>query len=186
MTANKDPHSNLTDEHTEAMLYLLEDPALDRGAFEARLADDPQLGEILAQAVSTLYSLQAVNFDSAVVSQASLLRNLSHDGAPYRQLQSISVIAASILLAGFLGWQTFFSIRSGSNELGLNNVVVAWGDLQSDALDIQARDAVDIDLENALAVTDLSPESDVPEWLVMAASVTLEDYDSENGKALIQ
>jgi hypothetical protein len=186
MMDKQDPHSNLMDEHTEAMLYLLEDPALDRAAFEARLADDPQLGEILAQAVSALYSLQAVHFDSAVASQASLVRNVSPVVAPDRQWQSISVIAASILLAGFLGWQTLFSIRSGSNELGLNNVVVAWGDLQSDALDIQARDVVDIDLENTLAVTDLSPESDVPEWLVMAATDTSEDYDSENGKALIQ
>ena len=186
MTANKDPHSNLTDEHTEAMLYLLEDPTFDGAAFEARLADDPQLGEILAQAVTTFYLLQAVKFDSTVVPQTFVTRSGSPFEVSYRQWQAISVIAASILMAGFLGWQSLFSIRSGSNEMGLTNVVVAWGDLQSDALDLESRDVSDIDLENALAMTDLTPESDVPEWLVMAATDTSEGFNSDNAKALIQ
>ena len=57
--------------HLEAMLYLLDDAALDREAFEARLANDPRLGEILAQSVTVFQSLESINFDSQTIVRAT-------------------------------------------------------------------------------------------------------------------
>ena len=187
MTDNNTSLTNMTDEHCEAMLYLLEDPALDRLTFEARLADDPQLGEILAQAVTTFQSLRAVSFESEAVAQISASGIVSRGVPQYRSWQFASVLAASLLIAVFLGWQTLFSIRSGSNENGSSRIVLAWGDLQFDALDIQGvRETGDSEMETSLAMTDLFVENDVPEWLVMAATDAAEGFDSETEKGLVQ
>ena len=195
MTPNSDPQAKMpnenTDENLEAMLYLLEDPALDRDAFEARLADDARLGEILAQAVTTFQSLWSARFESEQVAQfspqSSLPQIVSSQSRIVAQWQFVSVLAASLLLAGFVGWQMLFSMRSGSTENGSNHVVLAWGDIQSAALDMQGdHDVSDIELENTFAMTDLHGEIDVPEWLVMAATDTVEGYDSDNGRAIVQ
>lgn len=191
MTDNNTPLTNMTDEHCQAMLYLLEDPSLDRVAFEARLADDPQLGEILAQAVTTFLSLRAVSFESEAVarnsSQVSASGSVARGVPQYRSWQFVSVLAASLLIAVFLGWQTLFSIRSGSNENGSSRVVLAWGDLQIDALDIQgAHETVDSEMEYSLTRNELFVENDVPEWLVMAATDAAEGFDTESEKGLVQ
>jgi hypothetical protein len=55
--------------HLEAMLYVLEDPALDRVAFEARLSEDVRLGEILADAVELFQSMRSV--ESGVITLAT-------------------------------------------------------------------------------------------------------------------
>lgn len=184
MTDNNTPLTNMTDEHCEAMLYLLLDPSLDRLAFEARLADDPQLGEILAQAVTTFQWLRAVSFESEVVAQVSAPGSVSRGVPQYSPWQFASVLAASLLIAVFLGWQTLFSIRSGSNENGSSRIVLAWGDLQFDALD--TRETGDNEMENGLTMNDLYRVNDVPEWLVLAATDAAEGFDTESEKGLVQ
>ena len=184
---NNAPLTNMTDEHCEAMLYLLNDPTLDCSAFEARLADDPRLGEILAQAVSTFESLRAVSFESEAVAQVSSQGNVSRGVPHYRTWQFASVLAASLLIAAFLGWQTLFSIRSGSNENRSSHIVLAWGDLQIDALNTQgARETGDSEIENSVATIDLFGENDVPEWLVIAATDAAEGFETESEKGLVQ
>ncbi len=187
MTSKNDPQTNRTNEHLEAMLYLLDDPALDREAFEARLADDAQLGEILAQAVTTFQALQAASFKPNGIAQGSVARRTSSVLNALPQWQFLSVLAASILLACFLGWQTHFEMRSGLADNGSNNVVLAWGDIQSAVLDHQGtREVSEFELENALAMSDSLPEMDVPEWLVIAAADTAEGFELDDRKVIIQ
>ena len=180
--------------HLDAMLYLLDDPALDRDAFEARLANDSQLAEVLAEAVTVFQSLQSVEFapQKQVIAQAAQAAQAAHASVySYRKWQTVAVIAASLLILGFIGWQTIQSIQSNrthSNEIALNNVVWAWGELQTDDSDSQtSRDVGDSDFENTLSMLEPTCDSDVPEWLVLVTAANVEGLaDPEDGKALIQ
>ncbi len=171
--------------HLEAMLYLLDDPVLDREAFEARLANDTQLAEILAKAVTVFQSLQTVEFES----EKQVMARTAHASVySYRKWQSILVIAASLLIFGFISWQSIQSIRNHSSKIALNNVVWAWGELQTDNSDSQlSRDIGESDFENTITMLEPSSDIDVPEWLVLATAANLESLaDPEDGKALIQ
>ena len=95
----------------DAMLYLLDDPALDRDAFEARLANDVQLAEILAEAVSVFQSLQKVEFE---LEKQSMARTAHASVYSYHRWQSIPAMAASLLVFGYIGWQTIQSMSSHS------------------------------------------------------------------------
>ncbi len=183
--ANLETESNESQMHLDAMLYLLDDPALDRVAFEARLANDSQLAEILAEAVTVFQSLQTVDF----VPENQVVARTAHASVySYRKWQSIPVIAASLLILGFIGWQTIQSIRTHSNEIALNSVVWAWGELQTDYSDSQpSRDVGDSDFENTFAMLEPTSDIDVPEWLVLATAANVEVIvDLEDGKAFIQ
>ena len=105
--ANVETKSNESQLHLEAMLYLLADPALDRDAFEAKLANDPRLGEILAQSVTVFQSLESLEFDSQTI-----VRVAHPSSQSYRSWISLATIAASLLLMGFLGLQTLAPIKS--------------------------------------------------------------------------
>ena len=171
--------------HLDAMLYLLDDPALDRDAFEARLANDAQLAEILAEAVTVFQSLRTVEF----ASRNQVMARSTHASVySYRKWQSMAVIAASMLIFGFLGWQTIQSNRIHSNEIALSNVVWAWGELQTDNSAFQlSRDIGDNDFENTLAMLEPTTDSDVPEWLVLATTANVDGIqDLEDAKAFIQ
>ncbi len=182
---NLETESNESQLHLDAMLYLLDDPALDRVAFEARLADDTQLAEILAEAVTVFQSLQTVDF----VPENQVVARTAHASVySYRKWQSIAVIAASLLILGFIGWQTIHSMRSQSKEIALNSVVWAWGELQTDNSDSQlSRDIGESDFENTIVMLEPSSDIDVPEWLVLATAANVEGIvDLEDGKAFIQ
>ena len=190
--ANFEPKSNESQMQLEAMLYLLDDPALDRNAFEARLANDSQLAETLAETVRVFHSLQSVQF-----AQSQSVGRLAHSSVySPRRWQSILVIAASLLLVGFLGWQTLVSIRSRQSEVAssstenvsLNSVVWAWGELRADEPEAQpVRDTGDFEYDHSLAMLDPFMVRDVPEWLVMATTDILEgDNDQKDAKVLIQ
>ena len=187
-----EPKSNDSQMQLEAMLYLLDDPALDRNAFEARLVNDSQLAETLAETVRVFHSLQSVQF-----SHLQSVSRLGHSSVySHRRWQSILVIAASLLLVGFLGWQTLVSIRSRQSEVAssstenvsLNSVVWAWGELRADEPEAQpVRDTGDFEYDHSLAMLDPFMVRDVPEWLVMATTDILEgDNDQKDAKVLIQ
>ena len=184
------------------MLYVLEDPALDRDSFEARLADDVRLGEILAIAVEMLHamrstdpeSLAPVYFDVPTVRTftESPTGSIASESVPYSWLGLVS-LAASILLVGFLGWKSFqafapsmvgtergssanrsLSQTNGDTEL-FKNVVWAWGEVrngQHEPLLAQYISMTEGDV--ALASCDSVCENDVPEWLVLATATILE------------
>ena len=190
--ANFEPKSNDSQMQLEAMLYLLDDPALDRNAFEARLANDSQLAETLAETARLFHSLQSVQF-----AQSQSVARFAHSSVYFhRRWQSILVIAASLLLVGFLGWQTLVSIRSRQSEVAsssteyvsLNSVVWAWGELRADEPEAQpVRDTGDFEYDHSLTMLDPFMVRDVPEWLVMAtADIPEGDNDQKDAKVLIQ
>jgi len=181
--ANLETESNTSQMHLDAMLYLLGDPVLDRDAFEARLANDTQLAEILADAVTVFQSMRKAEFEKQCV--APTTRASVHS---FHHWQSIPVIAASLLIFGFIGWQTIKSMRSHSKKIAMNSVVWAWGELQTDNSDFQlSRDLGDSDFEHTLAMLEPTSDSDVPEWLVLATAANVQGTaDLEDGKVLIQ
>lgn len=116
----------------EAMLYLLDDPALDRVDFESRLADDVRLCEILAESVSIhqalqLQALQLIDVNrqpeidlpalsSQRVVDATRASTASHSNSStsnftisHRFALSLATIAASLLLVSYIGWQALKS-----------------------------------------------------------------------------
>jgi len=188
--------------HLEAMLYVLEDPSLDREAFEARLADDARLAEILTEAVEMLHSIRPRNGDSIMPVSFDIPSIRTFADSPSRSEISGSMpsswlglasLAASILLVGFLGWKSFQAMSpsierdtDGSSVNGsvsktagdtesFKNVVWAWGEVGTGHHDESLTQFVSfVDNELALAACESVCESDVPEWLVMATAAILE------------
>ncbi|MDZ4851970.1 MAG: hypothetical protein SGI77_22005 [Pirellulaceae bacterium] len=122
--------NNESEMHLEAMLYLLDDPALDRTAFEARLADDVQLCAILADAVEMHSALKALAFASIPMSlfaprtngESQVTLDFSSSTRHFRGATddqrrdqnrriAYAAIAASVLFAAAFGWQ---ALRSSS------------------------------------------------------------------------
>lgn len=174
--------------HLEALLYLLGDPVLDRQAFEERLADDSRLGEILSEAVSVYQWTQGVSTWRMLPASGPTLSAQPTMALPRGVWRTYATLAASLLIIGLLGWQTIPWMRSTSTEIALlNSVVWAWGELQTEESDSQfVRDSSGSDVETAIASQDLTLESDVPEWLVLATADRLDGHELSDGKALIQ
>ncbi len=173
--------------HLEAMLYVLEDPSLDREAFEARLAEDVRLAEILSEAVETLHSMRPSMGDSTAPSYFEIPSVRTFSDSPVRSNISGSIpsswlglasLAASILLVGFLGWKSFQALSpettTGDVE-SFKNVAWAWGEIGTGHHDEPSTQYVSfVDDQVALAACESICESDVPEWLVMATAAILE------------
>ncbi len=189
----KAPDSNESQMHLEAMLYLLEDPALDRIAFEARLVEDARLNEVLANAVDTFLRLQSAEFESFPVGIVDVDRRVSSDSGAHRWL-FFPALAASLFLACFVCWQAFVWMQAISSNnaslassMSVNSVVLAWGDLQTDRDDSGlVQEASSSDLNASLSFADSFVEADVPDWLVLAAVETTDNNNSGDGKVFLQ
>jgi len=200
-------HENTNDNshlHLDAMLYLLEDPSLDRDAFEARLENDSQLAEILAESVTTFKSLKSLTHHSVQhISATCNHRTKRHNRHPSWSLATS--IAASIGFIGLLSWMVFETNRIQpielaslpQNSVALRNVVCAWSDLQLDSESTlgSSGDSLNDSLngptysEEELALVTHEPfsQKDVPEWLVMATAASLENsIDANDSKVLLQ
>jgi len=201
---NTSDNSNL---HLEAMLYLLEDPSLDRDAFEVRLENDSQLAEILSESVTTFQSLESLkSFTQHPVQHIPAPcnhRTNHHNRHPSWSLATS--IAASIGFVGFLSWMIFKTNRIQpielaslpQNSVALRNVVSAWSDLQLDSestlgtngdpLNDSLNDPTYSEEELALVTQEPFSQKDVPEWLVMATAASLENsIDANDSKVLLQ
>jgi len=206
-----DPDAIESQMHLEAMLYLLDDSALDRDAFEARLSNDFQLGEILAKAVGTFHNLRSSDLERLAVWPTSMSyrgfdfqnprreRGIADGPSPpaaapiknsFRTGLFVPTVAASLFFACFLGWQAFLMTQTGkinSQLSSLNNVVLAWGDLQSEREDLSlTQESSDSEFAPALSLADSFVESEVPDWLVLAATKALDENDSGDGKVFFQ
>lgn len=172
---NKTPN-NLSTHLLEAMLYVLNDPVLDRDEYEQRLANDPVLGESLAEAVGLLQNIKADSGSHTKPMVTIAVSSIDQRKPAAFWPGSIS-IAASIALMAFVGWRSFVFERNNRNQLAnvqLANVVNAWSDLQQhDGLDI----AEDTKLRSVGLDSELSPgtdevlDTDVPDWLISASIV---------------
>lgn len=170
---NKTPNNPST-HLLEAMLYVLNDPALDRDEYEQRLANDPVLGESVAEAVGLLQDIKAVSGSHAKPMVTIAVSSSAQRTPVAFWFWSIS-IAASIALIACVGWRFFVFERNNHNQLAnvqLANVVNAWSDLQQlDGLD----NAEDAKLRSIGLESELSPgteevlDEDVPDWLISAS-----------------
>lgn len=152
----------------EAMLYVLNDPFLDRDEYEQRLASDPLLGESVAEAVGLLQDIKAVSA-SHTKPVVTVTVPLSAQRAPVAFWQWSISIAASIAMIAYVGWQSFVFERNNHNQLA--NVVNAWSDLhQLDGLDnVEDAKLRSVGLESELMLeADEVLDEDVPDWLISA------------------
>ncbi len=193
--------------HFEAMLYVLEDPSLDRAAFEARLLDDDGLGEILVEAVQLFHSMRQSEDDRAAPIYLDVSSARTDKGCSSRATGAevnsagwlgLAAFAASILVVGFLGWKSMqvflpssvkldndYAATSpivpqvfGNAEASLKQVVRAWGEVGTGHHEELLTQYVNLtDFEIALASCDSVCESDVPEWLVMATKAIVQQDD---------
>jgi hypothetical protein len=198
--------------HLEAMLYLLEDPALDRDAFEARLENDVRLAEVLSESVTMFQSLKSLEFSSAEsnsreadpvtvyhpIPQAS---ESSRTRGSHRSWNLSTCIAASIGFIGFLSWMIFETNRIepvdhdllAQNPVAIKNIVSAWSELKLNNESIangntdSLADPDESEEELTLVTHDAFSEKDVPEWLVMATVDSLEtNIEANDTKVLLQ
>ena len=187
--------------HLEAMLYVLDDPSMDRTAFEERLIDDVRLGEILAEAVSMFQTLRSMdaNFETFLSlprSNENTLDGVStvktrHVAWSSSRWLRLTSLAATIVLVGFMGWKSFQAMtpgqgrddadrwtngsRSLSDSTSMNKVVWAWGEVQTGSRDDSTMHHANFaDSDVALASCDTLCNNDVPEWLVLATAAVLE------------
>lgn len=179
---NKTPNNPST-HLLEAMLYVLNDPALDRDEYEQRLANDPVLGESVAEAVGLLQDIKAVS-GSHTKPMVTIAVSSNAQRTPVAFWPWSISIAASIAMMAFVGWRSFVFERNNRNQLAnvqlanaqLANVVNAWSDLQQlDGLD-NAEDAKirSVGLESELSPgTEEVPDEDVPDWLISASIATV-------------
>ena len=179
------PEDNESKLHSDAMLYLLDDPSLDRKAFEIQLAEDAGLAEILAETVAVYHSLRRVQtWQPLPVLKDVMIVSLRSSPNPV-VWRWFAVVAATLLITGFLGRNSLNSIRSGADEVAL-----AWGEMKFESPDSSAmRDASESEFDAALSLSamDSLAVGDVPEWLVLATADTLEGtLESQEGRALIQ
>jgi len=198
--------------HLEAMLYLLEDPALDRGAFEARLGIDVRLAEVLSESVAMFQLLKSLgpNTSESDSREAGLVTvckpmlqasESSGTRGSHRSWNLGACVAASVGFLGFLSWMIFETNRiepvehdlMAQNPVAINNIVSAWSELK---LDSESNGSDNADLfaglsyseeELTLVAHDAFSEKDVPEWLVMATVDSLENnIEANDTKVLLQ
>lgn len=184
------PDSDESQMHLEAMLYLLDDPALDRNAFEARLLSDPQLSEILASSVESFHGLRSSRFASTSVSVMRERRRPSIESIRHQRLFSLA-LASSLLLACFVGWRAIGLVQTtnshSASSVSLGSVVLAWGELQLESEDaVSIQETIDSDLASSSNDTDSLAETEVPDWLVLAAADISDSKDSGDGKVFLQ
>ena len=165
--------------HLDAMLYILEDPSLDRKSFEEQLAENCELAEILAEAVATYHAARCVSMRkefSGECTESNTTTTQPHfDNRSNRLVSMLSTLAASLALVSYLGFQAFQS--RDADVLSLNNVVLAWSEMQSEPPRLQqSRELVEFDSEGTLAVADTMSDVDVPDWMVLA---TADSFESE-------
>ncbi len=169
---NKMPN-NPTTRLLEAMLYVLNDPALDRDEYEQRLANDPVLGESVAEAVGLLQDIKAVS-GSHTKPMVTTAISASAQRTPVAFWSWSISIAASIALIACVGWRFFVFEQNAHNQLA--NVVNAWSDLQQ----LDGHDnAEDVKLRSVGLESELPPgteeflNDDVPDWLISASIATV-------------
>lgn len=154
----------------EAMLYVLRDPTLDCEAYELELANDPQLGDFLAEAVEIL---QRIERSKSVLAKLDIgtVRICNSEVASVHSWKWLAALAASLVVIFGFGWNAW--VNESEDRLSFASVVHAWTDLQSDDSDSD-------DLRLRLVgfaegePTDLNmdySDVDVPDWLISATVV---------------
>ncbi len=178
----------------QAHLYLLDDPILDAADFEARLSEDGRLGEILAEAVNELEAIRTAHQIIASQSSATRLTGSPSIRTPVSSNWTWpAALAAGIVIAAFIGFRSIkpdIDIDDGLLAVGdtassvepidvalepmvVHSMISEWADMQINALgEPPALIGSLPDSELAwLKTSDELVDREVPDWLVLAASV---------------
>jgi hypothetical protein len=172
---------------SDALLYVLNDPSLDRDAFEVQLADDMVLGEMVSEAARWVFDIKSLGAISCQTGKVSVASPVSAEAASPSVCPSwiwICALAASIAMVAGVSWR--FG-RIGSNDQKLTaNVVNAWADLQSEMgdsndpyLDSRSKAVFVPETELMLEENEVAHDSDLPTWLVAATVAMAPVQDAE-------
>ncbi len=157
-----------------ALCYVLNDPSLDRAAFEQRLGSNLQLAEYVGQTVETLERVALRNEPkssrNATVPQAAFSTEVtdrftersSQHREPNRRkgiLVLIGALAAMLLL--------FVSMQKVKERSQLSSIAKTWTELQ------QEEETLQVALEEE-SLIDATSSDAIPEWLVFATEASVD------------
>jgi len=158
------------------MLYLLDDPSLDRSAFELQLVDDSELGEIVAESVSRLQAMRAMkpaDWPRISPPEKSMLPVRLPTSANTTRLdwRLCLALAATLLLAPWVNWSALRVPLEKAPQIAM-----VWSDLRAEeASHMQRQPPFTEDAEVDLGSTrDAFEESELPDWMVLVASVGID------------
>ena len=163
-------HDDTSQNDLDAMLYVLEDPALDRESFESRMADDPNLAHAVANAVYLTESLRHnqvwESFQSNDYPCPLPDGIVSETRAWTTNHVFLATVCASIAIA-LITWRAMPS--NPSHRQSLDEVAITWTAMQSNSIDSN-ESPVDGIFSHDLEEVD-SSEWGAPAWLIMATAV---------------
>jgi hypothetical protein len=169
------------DRLTDVDRYLLDDPSLDREAFELRMADDLELCEQVAQAVDQLHlmGIAAKSLDATVSVniQPSAARSSAKD---HTWLYAIAAIATAILIGVFGLSPGRPSKNDSASDQRLAMLAESWLDASLESND-EAINATGIPVVESTASTDIESDSEANDWLFDAAREYF--LENQNGVA---
>ncbi|MEQ1824901.1 MAG: hypothetical protein ABL921_03115 [Pirellula sp.] len=151
----------------DVMLYVLNDPALDRDSFELKLADNPELCEQVAQGVALLAGVRAHTAISHPTISSVVPRPLHP--VDWRWIASL---AASLTIV--VGW-SWISWTNRSQQVSYTSMVDAWSYFHR-----ESQEPTDLISETSFQGVELAyaeiptssdgneQEDDFPEWLIAA------------------
>jgi hypothetical protein len=155
---------------SDAMLYALNDPLLDRDAFEKRLANHPELCDQVAEAVEILDQIRCAGGVPSLA--ASVSRSRPTDLPVWNW---VVVTAASLALIAGLGWAVWKPYDS--EQVAVGKVLEAWAAIQNDPgdsyglLDDSRGTRSDYSYsENSWFPSDDDDSDALPEWLIAATA----------------
>jgi hypothetical protein len=154
-----------TDLHWTAFLYISGDLlAAEASSFEARLLDDQEAREAVAEAVELAGALAIVGAESR--SRPRLIGRRTFLAA------SALAAAACVLLTSY-----FWTRPARQDRPDASEVALAWSSLRGG---VEVSQVVEIDTEPETDV-EVEPSTDraLPSWLLSAASVPLDDAKEE-------
>lgn len=140
----------------DAYRYVLDDPTLDRSAFEAHMLADVDLALAVAEALSHVDVLRAASCMAVPAENVQVSTPASHHAAAGGgwQLTSLSALAATLLLAiGLFNYQVAHNRVRTTPRLAEQNLAESWLAIRQTEIVDQSSNLVDAST-NFVAVRD--------------------------------
>lgn len=160
----------------EAMLYALNDPALDREAFEREMADDPELAFSVASAVQLALEMKE-SFEPSALRRgySEPIRSELPSGNPQPAGWVLTAILCASAVLAWIAWNRFFyseEIHPSDRDL-----VTAWSMFRAES---GAAGVLETELSPASYLEDsesslVENDEDFPSWLIAATATESSD-----------
>ena len=164
----------------EAYRYVLDDPTLDRTAFEARMLDDVKLALAVAEAMLHVDSLRAVSNiapPEMVPAKPTAAHHVAAEGG--WNLTSLAALAAALMLAiGLVNYRIVHTSSRVTASVPAQNLAESWLAIRQTEIVDQSSNLVDVSTNTAVREDDPMPEptefvgveqSNDNDWLMDAA-----------------